>query len=74
MAIKSDGGSSEYYLIPDGARDALDIIDSKKMSFGVGNIFKACFRLGEKYGVDPVYDLNKIIFFATRELEKYKNK
>ncbi|MGH0328704.1 hypothetical protein [Sinorhizobium meliloti] len=68
--IKSDGGSSSYYLIPNGARDLLDLIEHKRMEFGIGNIFKACYRLGEKDGTSKRYDLNKIIFFAQRELAR----
>jgi hypothetical protein len=62
----SDGSSTDYYLLPPGAGDLLDLIEHKKMSFALGNIFKACYRLGEKRGVDLTYDLNKIIFFAER--------
>ncbi len=40
------------------------------MEFGIGNIFKACYRLGEKDGTSARYDLNKIIFFAQRELDR----
>ncbi|MEY9719287.1 hypothetical protein ABIA22_001777 [Sinorhizobium fredii] len=68
--MKSDGGSSSYYLIPEGARDLLDLVEHKKMEFGIGNIFKACYRLGEKDGTSKRYDLNKIIFFAKRELAR----
>jgi hypothetical protein len=68
MKTPSDGSSTDYYLIPDGATDLLDLIEYKKMDFGVGNIFKACYRLGEKEGIDLAYDLRKIIFFAQRKL------
>lgn len=67
--VKSDGGSTTYYDIPEGARDIGDLIDYRQMSFGVGNIFKACYRIGQKDGIDPVYDLKKIIWMAERELE-----
>lgn len=63
---RSDGSSTDYYKLPPGAADLLDLIEYKKMSFALGNIFKACYRLGEKEGVDLKYDLNKIIFFAER--------
>ncbi|TCR92594.1 hypothetical protein EV561_10127 [Rhizobium sp. BK376] len=68
--VKSDGGSSSYYKIPKGCTDLLDLIEHKKMEFGIGNIFKACYRLGEKDGTDHSYDLKKIIFFAERELAR----
>ena len=67
--VKSNGGSTDYYVIPAGARDLQDLIEYKKMGFGIGNIFKACYRLGEKSGTDEAYDLNKIVFFAQRRLE-----
>lgn len=66
----SDGGSTDYYKIPQGATDLQDLIEHKDMNFSIGNIFKACYRLGEKSGAPKDYDLRKIIFFAQRELNK----
>ena len=42
------------------------------MNFAIGNIFKACYRMGRKEGADELYDLNKIIFFAKREKKRIK--
>ncbi len=67
---KSDGGSTNYYAIPPGTRDLDDLIDGLGMSFRIANIFKACMRFGKKDGTSQLYDLNKIIFFATRERDK----
>jgi len=64
--IKSDGGSTSYYELPSGATELNDLIEHKRMPFALGNIFKACYRLGEKDGADVLYDLNKIIYFANR--------
>lgn len=69
-AKTSDGGSTDYYKIPDGAADLQDLIEAKNMNFATGNIFKACYRLGEKVGTSGAYDLRKIIFFAERELKR----
>lgn len=69
-AVKSDGGSTSYYSIPEYARDLQDLIEHKRMEFGLGNIFKACYRFGDKDGTSKRYDLNKIIFFAQRELAR----
>ena len=66
----SDGGSTSYYKIPEGAADLQDLIEQKNMNFSIGNIFKACYRLGEKNGTDANYDLRKIIFFAQREMAR----
>lgn len=68
--VKSDGGSTGYYTLPKWATELRHLIAFKKMSFNVGNIFKAAYRLGEKSGTDLRYDLNKIIFFAQSELEE----
>jgi len=67
---KSDGSSTEYYKIPEGSTDLIDLIEYRNMNFAIGNIFKACFRLGEKADTDRAYDLRKIIFFAERELRR----
>lgn len=64
--IKSDGGSTSYYELPAGASELNDLIEHKSMSFALGNIFKACYRFGEKDAASRMYDLNKIIFFAER--------
>lgn len=67
---KSDGGSTDYYDIPEGVVDLQGLIEYKNMNFAVGNIFKACYRMGRKEGNDDSYDLRKIIFFAERELNR----
>jgi hypothetical protein len=69
-AVKSDGGSTSYYNIPEYATDLQDLIEHKRMEFGLGNIFKACYRFGDKDGTSKRYDLNKMIFFAQRELAR----
>ena len=63
----NNGGSTNYYKLPHGATELQDLIEFKKMSFSLGNIFKAAYRLSDKNS-DPRYDLNKIIWFARREL------
>ncbi|MBB5700700.1 hypothetical protein FHS76_000543 [Ochrobactrum daejeonense] len=64
--ISSDGGSTSYYELPQGATELNDLIEHKAMSFALGNIFKACYRFGEKDAASRMYDLNKIIYFAER--------
>ena len=70
--FKSDGGSSAYYTLPEHASELRHLISYKGMSFARGNLFKACYRLGEKDGIDLEYDLNKIIFFANEMLDMHK--
>lgn len=66
QAQTSDGGSTSYYKLPANATELNDLIEHKNMSFALGNIFKACYRFGEKDAASRLYDLNKIIYFAER--------
>lgn len=74
VKTKSDGGSTDYYKIPPDSRELNDLIEHKNMSFALGNIFKACYRLGEKADTDALYDINKIIYFAERLKMQYLKK
>lgn len=67
---KPDGWSSDYYIIPEGAKELGDLIEYKEMNFNVGNMFKACYRLGNKPGVSALYDLKKIKWFVEREIAR----
>ncbi|MBW0369538.1 hypothetical protein [Ensifer adhaerens] len=42
--VKSVGGTTSYYNIPDYATDLQDLIEHKRMEFEIGNIFKACYH------------------------------
>lgn len=66
MGLRSDGGATSYYELPEGATELNDLIEHKQMIFALGNIFKACYRFGEKDSAAKIYDLNKIIYFAER--------
>ena len=67
--VKSNGGSTDYYKIPKHAKELRHLISHKGMSKSRGDIFKACYRLGEKEGVDLMYDLNKMKFFIEDLIE-----
>lgn len=64
------GWSSDYYELPEGAKELQDLIEHRNMNFAIGNIFKAAYRLGNKPGTARAYDLNKIIWYAQRELAR----
>ncbi len=68
--VKSDGWSTSYYELPEGASELQDLIEHRGMNFSVGNIFKACYRLGRKDGATTLYDLNKIRWYAEREIAR----
>lgn len=69
---KPSGGSSDYYNVPEDAKNIQDLIEHKNMTWSIANIFKACYRLGTKNGVDSQYDLKKIVYFGLRELGAVK--
>lgn len=68
----STGGSTDYYKLPPHATELRHLISHKAMSKSRGDIFKACYRLGEKEGADILYDLKKIKFFAEDLIEMYE--
>ena len=67
---KPTGYATNYYELPEWATELGDLIEYRSMNFNIGNIFKAAYRLGEKDGTSIEYDLNKIIYFAERELAR----
>lgn len=67
-AESPDGGPAAYYDFPEGAITLNDLIEHKQMCFHRGNIFKACWRWGEKAGTSKEYDARKIIYSGARLL------
>lgn len=72
--IASDGGATGYYDLPAGCNTLYDLIEHKNMNFSEGNVFKAIYRMGDKEGIDTLYDWNKIKFCAEREIARIKRK
>ena len=67
-------GSAYYDLTIKGVTISCnDVIDALGLNFNSGNEFKAIWRDGRKTGVDRRYDLEKRVYFATRELENHKD-
>ena len=71
-AIKQKGGDTDYYRIPENATMVQDLIEYKNMNFSQGNILKAIYRCQDKHHSDYERELNKIIWFAKRELARIK--
>ncbi|MEA2091970.1 MAG: hypothetical protein U9O83_06365, partial [Campylobacterota bacterium] len=67
----NNGGSTNYYQFEPEWSECSDVIESRGMNYNQGNIFKSafCFNLGRHSGTDAVRELNKIIYFAQRQLE-----
>lgn len=75
MKSDNNGGSTDYYKIPDSAKDLQDLIEYREMNFAQGNMFKALYRANAEDNDHSSYerDLNKIIWFAEREKKRIKN-
>ena len=71
----NNGGSTDYYKFKENWKECQDIIEDREMNFSQGNIFKSafCFNIGRHNATDYTRELNKIIYFANRELERIKN-
>lgn len=74
-SMKNNGGSTDYYKIKENWEYCQDIIEDRNMNFSQGNIMKAAFTFnqGRHDGTNYERDLNKIIWFAKRELERIKD-
>lgn len=71
--MKNKGGSTDYYAVPIGAATLQDLIEHKGMNFAKGNIFKAIYRSEDDLNHSSYErDLNKIIWFAQRELNRIR--
>ena len=68
----NNGGNTDYYDLPSEAKNCQDIIEWRSMNFAQGNIFKVAFTFNQGRHAATNYEreLNKIIFFAKRELER----
>lgn len=72
----NNGGSTNYYKFNPTWVECADVIEGRKMNYNQGNIFKSAFtfNIGRHAGTDYERELNKIIYFAQRELEQIKEK
>ena len=71
----NNGGKTDYYDLPKDAKCCQDIIEWRNMNFQQGNIFKVAFTFNQGRHDATTYEreLNKIIYFAQRELERLTN-
>lgn len=70
----NNGGETDYYKIEENWTTFQDVIEAREMSYAQGNIFKvACtFNIGRHEATDYERELNKIVYFAERELKRIK--
>ena len=70
----SDGSTASYYELPDGAHELQDLISHKNMNSQIGEIFRACYRMGEASHSDELRDAKKIRFYIDAEIERLLRK
>ena len=65
-----DGKYSSYYDVPSGAKDLIDLMNHKNMNHSIGEAFCALYRLNDKD--TPIRNLEKVVYYAKRELKRLK--
>jgi hypothetical protein len=68
--MTSDGSTASYYELPEGAKELQDLISHRNMNAQIGEIFRACYRMGMVSHSPEIRDVKKIIFYATEELKR----
>jgi hypothetical protein len=66
----SDGSTASYYELPDGAAELQDLISHKNMNSQIGEIFRACYRMGEASHSNELRDAKKIKFYIDAEIKR----
>ena len=70
MKITSDGSTASYYELPRGAKELQDLISHRNMNSQIGEIFRACYRMGRAAHSDELRDAKKILFYAKAEVAR----
>jgi len=70
LAGRSDGSTASYYELPEGAAELQDLISYKNMNAQIGEIFRACYRMGEASHSDELRDAKKIKFYIDAEIKR----
>ena len=70
MKVTSDGSTASYYELPRGAKELQDLISRRNMNSQIGEIFRACYRMGRAAHSDELRDAKKILFYAKAEVAR----
>ena len=70
MKITSDGSTASYYELPRNAKELQDLISHRNMNSQIGEIFRACYRMGRAAHSDELRDAKKILFYAKAEVAR----
>lgn len=68
--VTSDGSTASYYQLPKGAKELQDLISHRNMNSQIGEIFRACYRMGRAAHSDELRDARKILFYAQAEVRR----
>jgi len=74
MTDKNNGGDTDYFDIDPTWKGCQDIIEARELNYAQGNILKVafCINIGRHEGTTYERELNKLIWFANRELKRIK--
>ena len=76
----NNGGTTDYYAIPKGAKTLNDLIEHKGMSFAQGEIFKAIYAFNERAeratdgSSSRLREANKVLYYAQRIVSQLQPK
>ena len=70
MKITSDGSTASYYELPRNTKELQDLISHRNMNAQIGEIFRACYRMGRAAHSDELRDAKKILFYAKAEVAR----
>ena len=71
---KSDGSTAQYYELPKGATQIIDLMNHKNMNLNIGSILQECYRYGEASHCPEIRGIKKILFYANAELKRLEGK
>ena len=70
--LNAKGGAVDYYDLPKGATTLQDLIEYRNMNGSIKDVFKSCYRLGQKDGMTDIDDVQKIVYYGLRELGRLR--
>lgn len=50
--------------------ETIDVIEAFELNFNLGNVIKYVLRAGKKQGEEKEKDLNKALFYVSREIKR----
>lgn len=71
----NNGGATSYYDLDPEWTTAMDIVEARELNYSQGNILKVAITLNTDRHSGTTYEreLNKLIYFANRELARISN-